>query len=84
MPKDDAQFTKSLGMDILSFSPEGKKFGFIYPDEKMSRSKTPDLKASIYQTEDVTRDLKDVKQKMIQYLNVAEESLLKNFVDEAT
>lgn len=48
------------------FNRNSKKIGFIQLDEEsMSRSTVSDLRAAIYQTEEYTQELKDVKLKMI-------------------
>lgn len=47
MHSDGAKIIKSLGVDVLLFNPNEKKFGFIYLDVTMSRSKVPDLRAAI-------------------------------------
>lgn len=56
---------KSLGEEILKFNPNGKKNKSILLDEgSMNISKIHDQRAAMYQTEESTQGLKDVKQKM--------------------
>lgn len=62
MSKGGAQLTKSLGEDVITFNPDVKKIGVISLDDlSMSKEKIHDLRTAIYQTEESSQELKDVK-----------------------
>lgn len=71
-------------MDFVTFNPDGNEIGVILLDDlHMSRAKVPDLRAAIYQIDDSTPELKDLRIKLEKNLNVAEEDLVKKFFSEA-
>lgn len=72
-------------VDVLTFNPSGKKIGFIQLDDmSMSRNKISELRVAIYQIDESTLQLMDIKQMMEMYLNIVEENLVTTFFDEAT
>ena len=71
-------------MDVVTFNPDGKKIGVILLDDlQMSRAKISDLRVVIYQIDDSTPELKDLRIKLEKYLKFDEEELEKKFFSEA-
>ena len=52
-------------------------------DLSLGNSKLHDLRAAIYQNDESTDELKDMKQRMQWYFDVMEENLLRKFLEEA-
>ncbi|KAL8089011.1 hypothetical protein AgCh_038677 [Apium graveolens] len=78
MPKEEEQLIEQLGSKPISFSPDAKNYGLIQLDYlNLSRCKISDLKATIYQINESSQELRDIKQILKMYLNIAEENVLK-------
>ncbi|KAL8109985.1 hypothetical protein AgCh_025915 [Apium graveolens] len=85
MPIGGANVIMSIGVKVFTLNPDGKKVSFLELDDlSLGRSNLHDLRAAIYQNDESTEELKDIKQRMELYLNVLEENLLKKFFDDAT
>ena len=72
--------TTFLGIKGLEFNLESDKAYVIRLDQEIRKAKINDLRAAIFQTGEDTAELKDVKRRMINELEYAERTLLKNYL----
>ena len=80
MKKDGATLQTVLGTTSLMFNPESDKGGCIILGERMTVSKIEDPRAAIYQSSKSTGELRQIHNKLIEFLMVAEQKLMKEFL----
>ena len=80
MKKDGATLQTVLGTTSLMFNPESDKGGCIILGERMKVSKIEDLRAAIYQSSESTGELRQIHNKLIELLMVAEQRLMEDFL----
>lgn len=80
MKKGDVEFGKALEMTHLEFSPDAERYNFILLEEQMERNEIYCLRSAIYQVDESTEELNELKIKMINTLAIAEEALLDKVV----
>lgn len=73
------QVQLSLGTPCLMFNQEVERMGCICLDESMSRASIKDMRAAIFQIDDSNEELKEVKMKLKQFLEAAEQKFLNDY-----
>ncbi|MDV3191835.1 MAG: hypothetical protein Q8841_02745, partial [Candidatus Phytoplasma australasiaticum] len=80
MKPNTAKITTFLGIKGVEFNLKSNKAYLIRLDQEIRKAKINDLRAAIFQTGEDTVELKDAKRRMINELEYAERTLLKNYL----
>ena len=80
MKRNSSRLRTDLGIKVLEFNLESDKPHFIKLGNEMRKNSIYSLRAAIYQTEETTPELKEVKEIMIAELENAERRLLIDYL----
>ena len=71
----------TFDMTQLTHNPDGKEIAYLLLEEhSLQRSSIQNLRAAIYQINEEDKELRNLKERLIQILEEKEENLLSNFL----
>ena len=79
-PNSAKIITTFLGYKVVEFNLESDKAYLIRLDQEIRKAKINDLRAAIFQTGEDTTELINAKRRMVNELEYAERTLLKNYL----